>query len=423
MNADTQSVAVAVVVMAKQPRPGESKTRLKPALSAEEAAEFYACMLRDRCEWLRRVEGVTPAIAFAGWRGEGSPPAITPTGFEVVPQPEGDIGVGLGAAAEHFLSRGLPVVLVDSDSPTLPLEHLRRAVALLRSGEAECVIGPAEDGGYCLLGLARPCPALFVDMPWSSDCVARLTLERAAAAGLETRTLHAHWDVDVPEDLERLERTLFSSEWPAHTAEWLRRRRLARMPRDSSARVPEAQRWCAPWQRLSSRAVYETPWLRLREDHVRLPTGGHTTYSVVDTGECVGVLPFTDDGRVLLVRQYRYITGRVSWEMPTGGKEPHETAERAARRELAEEAHVAAAQLERFCSYHTSKSVMDETAHLFLARELSPAEGQPDETEFIRVERVPFARALAMLDAGEITDGMTIIALLHAARVGWAVSE
>jgi len=335
-----------------------------------------------------------------------------------VPQPEGNIGAGLAAAAEHFLARGVAVVLVDSDSPTLPLAHLEEAVELLRSGDVDCVVGPAVDGGYCMLGLARSCPSMFVDVPWSTDRVVPITLERAAAARLKTRVLPAWWDVDTPEDLSRLEHALFSSWWPADTAQWLRRRMLARLPHDPAAVVPEEERWRAPWHRLSSRAVYETPWLRVREDRVRLPTGGHTTYSVIDSGECVGVLPFTDDGQVLLVRQVRYITGRVSWEMPTGGKGRDETKEHAARRELAEEAHVAAAQLEHFCSYHTSKSAMDETAHLFLAHGLSAAVGHADETEFMRIETVPLERALAMVDSGDITDGMTIIALLHALRIG-----
>ena len=409
--------AVAVVVMAKQPRPGASKTRLMPELSAEEAADVYAAMLRDRCAWVRAAHDIVPAIAFADFRATGGLPENLPEGFEAVPQPEGDIGAGLAAAAEHFLARDMAVVLVDSDSPTLPLAHLEAAVELLRGGEADCVVGPSDDGGYCLLGLARSAPSLFQAMPWSTDEVVPLTLGRAAAAGLVTHVLPTWWDVDTPDDLARLEQTLFSSWWPARTAEWVRRRMLARLPHEPGAVVAEEERWRAPWHRVTSRAVYETPWLRLREDRVRLPSGGHTTYSVIDTGECVGVLPFTDDGQVLLVRQYRYITGRVSWEMPTGGKEQGETPEHAARRELAEEAHVAAAELEHFCTYHTSKSVMDETAHLFLARGLSPSEGQPDETEFLRTETVSLERALDMVASGDITDGMTIIALLHAARV------
>jgi len=134
---------------------------------------------------VRSARDIVPAIAFADWRGTGPLPEGLPEGFEVVPQPVGNIGAGLAAAAEHFLARGMCVVLVDSDSPTLPLAHLEEAVERLRNGDADCVVGPADDGGYCMLGLSRSCPSLFVDVPWSTERVVPVTLERAAAAGLD----------------------------------------------------------------------------------------------------------------------------------------------------------------------------------------------------------------------------------------------
>jgi ADP-ribose pyrophosphatase len=74
-----------------------------------------------------------------------------------------------------------------------------------------------------------------------------------------------------------------------------------------------------PWRTRSSRTIYQNPWLRLREDLVELPSGRTTVYGVVSTGPCVGVLPFLDPDTVVLVRQYRYVAGRHTWEMPTGG--------------------------------------------------------------------------------------------------------
>jgi ADP-ribose pyrophosphatase len=141
----------------------------------------------------------------------------------------------------------------------------------------------------------------------------------------------------------------------------------------------------SPWRTRSSRTIYQNPWLRLREDLVELPSGRTTVYGVVSTGECVGVLPFLDPDTVVLVRQYRYVAGRYTWEMPTGGVAPGEPIQDAAQRELAEESGYRAGRLEPVCSYHTSKSVMDETAHLFLG-----------------------------FDLGEIVDSMTIIAVLQA---------
>jgi hypothetical protein len=77
-----------------------------------------------------------------------------------------------------------------------------------------------------------------------------------------------------------------------------------------------------PWRTRSSRTIYQNPWLRLREDLVELPSGRTTVYGVVSTGSCVGVLPFLDPDTVVLVRQYRYVAGRHTWEMPTGGVAP-----------------------------------------------------------------------------------------------------
>jgi ADP-ribose pyrophosphatase len=102
--------------------------------------------------------------------------------------------------------------------------------------------------------------------------------------------------------------------------------------------------------------------------------------------------------------------------MPTGGVHEGESPEEAAQRELAEEVGCRAERLVHVCTYHTSKSVMDETAHLFLGEDLVDGPRPPDETEFIDVHAFPFADALRMVLAGEIQDSMTIIAILHAAR-------
>ena len=101
---------------------------------------------------------------------------------------------------------------------------------------------------------------------------------------------------------------------------------------------------------------------------MELPNGRTTIYGVVSCGECVGVLPFLDPDTVLLVQQYRYVARRATWEMPTGGVHAGESVERAAQRELAEEIGCSAARLTHLSTYHTSKSVMDERAHLFRAR-------------------------------------------------------
>ena len=172
-----------------------------------------------------------------------------------------------------------------------------------------------------------------------------------------------------------------------------------------------------PWKTLSNREIYQNKWLSLQEDQVELPNGRRSIYGVVTCGDCVGVLPFVDPTTVLLIKQYRYVAKRLTWEMPTGGVHQGETIEDAAQRELGEEVAYRAERLTWLSTYHTSKSVMDETAHLFLGEELVKLELDPDETEFIEVRPIPFKQVLQMVLSGEIMDSMTIIAVLHVSRI------
>ena len=172
-----------------------------------------------------------------------------------------------------------------------------------------------------------------------------------------------------------------------------------------------------PWKTLSNREIYQNKWLSLQEDQVELPNGRRSIYGVVTCGDCVGVLPFVDPTTVLLIKQYRYVAKRLTWEMPTGGVHQGETIEDAAQRELGEEVAYRAGRLTWLSTYHTSKSVMDETAHLFLGEELVKLKLDPDETEFIEVRPIPFKQVLQMVLSGEIMDSMTIIAVLHVSRI------
>jgi len=173
-----------------------------------------------------------------------------------------------------------------------------------------------------------------------------------------------------------------------------------------------------PWKTLRSRPVYRNRWMQVREDQAELPDGRSTLYGVVTFGACVGVLPFVDDDHVLLVRQYRYVQRESHrWEMPTGGVKPGETPEQAAQRELQEEVGYAAGRLCWVSTYYTSKSVCDETAHLFIGYDLVPAALPPDETEFFELATFPFTEVLQQVLRSEIRDSMTVIAVLHAAQL------
>jgi ADP-ribose pyrophosphatase len=178
-----------------------------------------------------------------------------------------------------------------------------------------------------------------------------------------------------------------------------------------------ARRAEVPWATKSTRQVYQNKWISLREDIVELPDGRTTLYGVVTCSECVGVLPFLDRKTVLMAKQFRYVAQQVTWEMPTGGVHRGESREAAAQREMAEEIGYRAEKLTWLSTFHTSKSVMDETAHLFLAEGLIKGELPPDETEFIDVRPFPFAEVLQMVLRSEITDSLTVVAVLHAARL------
>ena len=173
------------------------------------------------------------------------------------------------------------------------------------------------------------------------------------------------------------------------------------------------------WKTRSSREVYRNPWIRVREDVAELPNGKTTLYGVVEmASEAAGVLPFVDDDHVLLVRQYRYVFGEdFRWEIPTGGVKPGEAVEDGARREMQEETGYTVGRLEHVSTLYTSKSVCNEVAHIYLGYQLAEAVLPPDETEELEQAVFPFAEVLEMVRRSEIRDAMTIIAVLHAARV------
>ena len=172
------------------------------------------------------------------------------------------------------------------------------------------------------------------------------------------------------------------------------------------------------WKTVSTREVYQNKLMRLREDIAETPTGQTTIYGVCEFGQCVGVLPFVDRDHVVMVRQYRYpAQENHRWEMPTGGIHAGETPEQAAQRELMEEAGYRAGELIWVSSYHTSKSVCVETAHLYIGRDLVAESALPDDTEFFEHAVLPFDEALRLVVDSEIRDSMTIIAVLHAARL------
>lgn len=169
-----------------------------------------------------------------------------------------------------------------------------------------------------------------------------------------------------------------------------------------------------PWTRIESKVVYENPWIRVRHDDVLKPDGKPGIYGVVETRVATGVIAITEEQEVYLVGQYRYPTENYSWEIIEGGADHGEDPLVAIKRELKEEAGLKAEQWEQLGSeVHLSNCFSAERAYLYVARGLTEVTSEPDDTEVLSVRKVPLAEAFRMVDAGEITDAMTIIGLLR----------
>jgi uncharacterized protein len=190
---------VRLVIFAKAPVAGKAKTRLIPKLGAAGAAALAARMLADTLAQARgaAVDAVElcidPAPDHPDWQGH------LPTDVALSGQGVGDLGERLARAARRATEAGERVLLVGTDCPELTRERLGAAAASLRG--RDCVIHPARDGGYVLLGLSRFHPSLFTGIAWSGPMVAETTLARAAALGWSVQVGETLHDIDVPADL------------------------------------------------------------------------------------------------------------------------------------------------------------------------------------------------------------------------------
>jgi 8-oxo-dGTP pyrophosphatase MutT (NUDIX family) len=167
--------------------------------------------------------------------------------------------------------------------------------------------------------------------------------------------------------------------------------------------------------------AYENPWIVVQHDEVTRPDGAPGIYGVVHfKNRAVGVVARDGQGRVILVGQYRYPLDRYSWEIPEGGGPLHEEPLAAAQRELREETGLAARRWSLLGTTHLSNSVSDEEALYYLAEELEQGEAEPEGSEQLALRWVEFDEALRMVQAGEITDALSVIALLQVAAQNMA---
>jgi 8-oxo-dGTP pyrophosphatase MutT (NUDIX family) len=163
--------------------------------------------------------------------------------------------------------------------------------------------------------------------------------------------------------------------------------------------------------------AYENAWIEVRHDEVTRPDGKPGIYGVVHyKNRAIGVVARDKEGRVVLVGQHRYPLDVYSWEIPEGGGPLAEDPLSAAQRELREETGLSAARWSVLGTAHLSNSVSDEEAICYLAEDLSQGEAEPDGTEDLALRWVDFGEALRMVDTGEITDALSVLALLRLAR-------
>jgi 8-oxo-dGTP pyrophosphatase MutT (NUDIX family) len=173
-----------------------------------------------------------------------------------------------------------------------------------------------------------------------------------------------------------------------------------------------------PWTTVSSRSIYDNAWITIREDQVIKPSGGNGIYGVVSFKNiAIGIIPMDNEGNTYLIGQYRYTLNEYSWEIPMGGGMIGIDLLESAKRELKEETGFKAIRWTEILKIHTSNSVTDEVGYVFVAEELEAGETEFEDTERLRIKKLPFSAALEMVMSGQITDGISIAGILKYAML------
>ena len=206
-------MAACVIVFVKNPVPGQVKTRLIPYLSPEQAASLYRAFLVDWCNTLSTISTVHRIIAYTPPEGLNTLQTLIGEDSVYIPQVGASLGERLIAAARWAHNQGYAKFLfVGSDSPTLPIQYVERALDLLESRDV--VIGPSVDGGYYLIGFSKhgaslSIPTIFEEITWSTDVVFRQTLGKLQGIHARLGLLPPWYDVDTPTGLQLLQDHLF----------------------------------------------------------------------------------------------------------------------------------------------------------------------------------------------------------------------
>lgn len=168
-----------------------------------------------------------------------------------------------------------------------------------------------------------------------------------------------------------------------------------------------------PWKTLSRKKIYENPWISVEEHDILNPAGNPGIYGKVHfKNKALGIIPIDQFGNTWLVGQFRYTLNEYSWEIPMGGGPIGQDILESAQRELKEETGLTAKKWTEVLRIHTSNSVTDEEGFVFLAEDLKEGEPEFEETEVIKIHKLPFEEAVQWVMEGKITDGISIAGIL-----------
>tara|TARA_B110000196_G_scaffold309200_1_gene310597 strand:+ start:309 stop:833 length:525 start_codon:yes stop_codon:yes gene_type:complete len=168
------------------------------------------------------------------------------------------------------------------------------------------------------------------------------------------------------------------------------------------------------WKRLKSAVVYDNPWITVFDEKVLNPNGGESQYGRIHfKSKAIAIVPLDEDGNTWLVGQNRYTTDEYSWEVPMGGSDAGEDPIYTAKRELKEETGLTAGKLEQIMRLHPSNSITDEEGFVFVATNLEQGETDFDDDENLQVRKLSLVDAIEMVKRNEITDAISVAALLR----------
>ena len=384
-----------VLVVAKAPGSGRSKTRLVPPLSPEQAAALNVALLLDTLDACRAEVDDTRILHTSA--DEVPELARLAPGTSLVLQEGRGLADALRLGVERHVAGG-PVAIVSSDLPGIPPGSTALAFGSVADG-ADVALGPALDGGYWMIAMREAHEAPFRDIPWSTPAVLAVTRRRCEEAGLTVAELPPWRDVDTLVDLAFLLRDRDGLPAPRTVALLHELEPLIPAP-------PELEL-------AESELLSGSPWRAVISDRLR---GGRreTDYGYLAVPRAVFVAAITVDDELLLVRQYRHPVRDWTLEVPAGSVADGESALDAARRELREETGGVAREWTHLTTFFSSSAHLSLRSDAFLAVGVELGESAPEEGEDVTLVRMSLAEAVARARLGGFLEGQTALTILLA---------